>query len=214
MVLLALDAAPGSASAAIVTGGKVLACEADMSGVGRLALLAEMAVRTAGLTAADLTAVAASVGPGSFTGIRMALALAIGIGLAAGAPAIGVSVGEALAALLGDPRPRALWVAIDSRRGHVFLERAGTVAAFEAAAFPLPRGPILLAGDAAGRVVGRLRGAGADVQLAAGQAGGAVAVGLAGEARLAGRLPARAALPLYVDLPAARLAEGVRPEPQ
>ncbi|MGH7106285.1 MAG: tRNA (adenosine(37)-N6)-threonylcarbamoyltransferase complex dimerization subunit type 1 TsaB [Acetobacteraceae bacterium] len=214
MVLLALDAAPGSASAAILTGGKVLAREADFSGVGRLAVLAERVLRAAGLTGADLTAVAASIGPGSFTGIRTALALASGIGLAAGTPAIGVSVGEALAALLGDPSPRALWVAINSRRGWVFLETAGGVATFEATALPLPHGPILLAGDAAGRVAGRLRRAGADVQIATVQTGDAVAVGLAGEARLAGRLPARAALPLYVDLPAARLAEGVRPEPQ
>lgn len=214
MALLALDAAQGAASAAILTGGNVLACERDMSGVKRLAVLAERVLGTAGLTGADLTAVAASVGPGSFTGIRTALALAIGIGLAGGTPVIGVSVGEALAALLGDPSPRALWVAIGSRRGWVFLETAEGVEMFEETSLPLPHGPILLAGDAAGRVAGRLRDAGADVQLAAVQTGDAVGVGLAGEARLAGRLPARAALPLYVDLPAAKLAEGVRPEPQ
>ncbi|MGH7066871.1 MAG: tRNA (adenosine(37)-N6)-threonylcarbamoyltransferase complex dimerization subunit type 1 TsaB [Acetobacteraceae bacterium] len=214
MALLALDAALGTASVAIVTGGRVLFREADVAGGGRLAVLAERALKAAGLKGSDLEAVAVSVGPGSFTGIRTALALASGIGLAAGKAVIGVSVGEALAAVLSDPLPCALWVAINSRRGHIFLERGGTVASFGLAALPLPAGPVLLAGDAALSVAGRLRAAGADVRLAGVLTGDAVAVGLAGEARLAGRLAARPALPLYVDPPAVRLAAGIRPEPQ
>lgn len=214
MALLALDAALGTASVAIVTGGEVLFHEADAAGAGGLAVLAERALKTPDLKGSDLEAVAVSVGPGSFTGIRTALALATGIGLAAGKAVIGVSVGEALAALLGDALPCELWVAIDSRRGRIFLESGGKVAAFELAAVPLPAGPVLLAGDAALRVAGRLRAAGAEVRLNAVLTGDAVAVGLAGEARLAGRLPARPPLPLYVDPPAARLAEGIRPEPQ
>jgi len=213
MPLLALDAALGLASAAVLEDGRVLALETGKAGATHLAVLAKQALHTAGLASRDLEAVAASVGPGSFTGIRTALALATGIGLATGKPVIGVSVGEALAAILPTPPPRTLWVAIDSGRGQIFLERAGAVAVFDLAAIPVPSGPVLIAGNAAGPVVERLSREGADARLAPLSTADAVALGLAGEARLAGRLPARRPLPLYIDLPAARLPTDLRPLP-
>ncbi len=214
MPLLALDAALRVASAAVVEGGRVLAVEADKAGAAQLAVLADRVLRRAGLAGADLTAVAASVGPGSFTGIRTALALAAGIGLAAGKPVIGVSVGEALAGILPAFSLRPLWVVIDSKRGRIFLERADQVAVFDLTAMPLPSGPILLAGDAARSVAEELTRAGADAELAAVLTPDARALGLAGEARLAGTLSPRAALPLYVDPPAVRRPTGLRPDPE
>lgn len=218
MPLLALDAALGTASAAVVHGGKILALETDHAGAARLAVLAEQVLRGAGLAGSDLEAVAASVGPGSFTGIRTALALAAGIGLAIAKPVIGVSVGEALAAILPASPPgtgaRALWVAIDSKRGRIFLERAGAIAVFDMNSIPAPSGPVLLAGDAAGPVAEQLTRMGADVALANVMVPDAAALALAGVARLSARLPARAALPLYIDPPAARPSFGLRPDPQ
>ncbi|MGH7118696.1 MAG: tRNA (adenosine(37)-N6)-threonylcarbamoyltransferase complex dimerization subunit type 1 TsaB [Acetobacteraceae bacterium] len=213
MPLLALHAALGVASAAIIDGRRVLALEADPAGAAQLAVLASRVLRVAGVVSGDLGGVAASVGPGSFTGIRTTLALAAGIGLAAGKPVIGVSVGEALAAILPPFAARTLWVVIRARRQRVFLERAGQVTSFELAAVPVPSGPVLLSGDAAMPVAERLARAGADAALATILTADAAAVGLAGAARLAGSLPPRRALPLYAEPPAVRLPTGLRPIP-
>lgn len=213
MPLLALDAALGVASAAIIDGGHVLARDAHAAGAAELAPLAKRVLRAVGLVGTELEAVVASVGPGGFTGIRTALALAAGIGLAAGKPVVGVSIGEALAAILPPCPERPLWVAIRARRGRIFLERAGDVTSFELPAVPLPSGPILLSGDAAGLVREQLSRAGADAVLAAILTPDAGAVGLAGAARLVGNLPPRNALPLYVEPPAVRLPAGLRPQP-
>ena len=93
---------------------------------GHAALLPVMArdvLAEAAMRATSLDLVAVTVGPGSFTGIRAGLALAHGIALAAGVPVVGVTVGEALADSLPYLGERHLWVAIDSRRGRIFLER-------------------------------------------------------------------------------------------
>jgi tRNA threonylcarbamoyladenosine biosynthesis protein TsaB len=213
MKILALDSALKRASAAILSENHVLGA-ASGEGSAALAVLAGRALAASGLAARDLDAVAATVGPGSFTGIRAGLALASGLALAAGIPVVGVSVAEAIAASLPDVPPGAfgehLWVAIDSRRGHVFLDRAGELASYALASLPRPAGPVVLAGDAAEAVAPFL---GAEARLAAVLLPDAAGVARAAALRLAGRLPPRASLPLYVDPPAALPAEGARPSP-
>ena len=66
----------------------------------------------------DLTALAVGIGPGNFTGIRIAVAAARGLALALKIPAIGVSVFEARA--FGHTRP--LTVVEDARRGEVYVQ--------------------------------------------------------------------------------------------
>jgi tRNA threonylcarbamoyladenosine biosynthesis protein TsaB len=56
------------------------------------------ALAAAGKTYSDLTAIAVSTGPGSFTGIRVAVSAARGFALALGLPAIGLNTLEAVAA--------------------------------------------------------------------------------------------------------------------
>ena len=220
--VLALDAALGGCVVGVIAGGAVLAerIEAGTHGLaGRLAALVDAVLTAAGVTAGTLDLIAVTVGPGGFTGLRAALALAHGIGLGAGVPVVGVSVGEALAAALGAAEGRTddgrvLWSAIDSRRGQVFLERDGVVTACDLDALPPAAGKLAVAGNAAIAVAARLAARGTDVRLTDARRPTPLAIARAASARVAGRLPPRPALPLYVDPPAARLpAGGLRPAP-
>jgi tRNA threonylcarbamoyladenosine biosynthesis protein TsaB len=84
-------------------------------------LLAEL-----GLAAADLQLIVCSLGPGSFTGIRIGLATAMGIGQARGIPVVGVSSLDAMA-LPWDCREGDIFPVIDARKGRIYtaLYRAG-----------------------------------------------------------------------------------------
>lgn len=185
--------------------------------IGHAALLpvmTEAVLDEARLSAGDLDLVAVTVGPGSFTGIRAALALAHGIALAAGVPVVGVTVGEALADALPHLGHRSLWSVIDSRRGRVFLERSGDVVAVPLDALPMPEGGVALAGDAAPAVAARLAARDIDVMLTDARLPMVRHVAVVAEQQFAGQRPARAAQPLYVDPPEARLpAGGLRPPP-
>lgn len=158
--------------------------------------------------------VAVTVGPGSFTGLRGALALAHGLALAAGCPIVGVTVAEALLEALNGLPDREVWVALDNRRGRVFLTIAGELAAWPLDGLPRPRGKVALAGDQAIEVAAWLAALGHDVLLTDirhPQPGQIAAIGLR---RAAGGLPPLAAQPLYVEPPEAKLpAGGLRPAP-
>ena len=71
----------------------------------------------AGMTPADLTALAVDVGPGSFTGVRIGVCHGNAMALALGLPIVSVNALAALAyPLLGGDRPVA--AVIDARNGN------------------------------------------------------------------------------------------------
>jgi tRNA threonylcarbamoyl adenosine modification protein YeaZ len=218
MLILALDAALSRCSAAVVADGQMVAERRQAGGRGQAAILAPMAdavLRTADCAATELNGGAVTVGPGSLTGRRAAVALAQGIALAAGCPVVGVTVGEALAAVLPPLPGWALWVAIDSRRGRIFLDRNGTIQSLALTELPAPAEPVAVAGDAAIEVAARLAARGATVMLTDARELRARDVALAGERRLMGGLPPLPAQPLYIDPPEAWLPEGgLRPPPE
>ncbi len=75
----------------------------------------------AGVAPADLGAVACGVGPGMFTGVRVAVATAKGIALGLGIPAIGISTLAAIAATpLSDGAPPVRLALLDARRSEVY----------------------------------------------------------------------------------------------
>lgn len=220
MRILALDAALARCSAAVVVEDAVLASQraaADTPGRSQSALLpgmAEAVLVASGLTADDLDAVAVTVGPGSFTGIRAGLALAHGIALAADIPVIPVTIGEALAEALPRLGGRVLWSAIDSRRGRVFLERDGDIEAYRLDDLPGPGRAVAIAGDGAVAVAAYLAARGADVMLSDARQPQIRHVALAAAKRWRGELRSRAPLPVYVDPPEAKQpAGGLRPAP-
>ena len=82
-------------------------------------MLAE-AMAAASVTFSQIDRVGVTVGPGSFTGLRVGLAFAKGLAIARGVPCVGVGVLEALAASAGD-QGRVL-AAVDAKRAQVYLQ--------------------------------------------------------------------------------------------
>jgi tRNA threonylcarbamoyladenosine biosynthesis protein TsaB len=215
--VLALDSALVRCAAAVVVSGDVAALRQVEARQGHAALLPVMArdvLTEAGTAATSLDLVAVTVGPGSFTGIRAGLALAHGLALAAGVPVVGVTVGETLADSLPHLGERRLWVAIDSRRGRVFLECNGHFSAELLDALPVPEGKIALAGDAAAPVAARLAARDFDVMLTDARLPMARHIAMVAMRRSAGDLRPLPAQPLYIDPPEAKIpAGGLRPPP-
>jgi tRNA threonylcarbamoyl adenosine modification protein YeaZ len=88
--------------------------------------LVAQVIKRAGLAFADLDRVAVTVGPGSFTGLRVGIAAARGIGLAAGKPVVGLTTLAAFAApLIAADDTRPVVAAIDARHDHVYLQVFG-----------------------------------------------------------------------------------------
>jgi len=75
-----------------------------------------------GLAAADIELIACSLGPGSFTGIRIGLATALGISAGTGVPVVGVSTLDALA-LPWAVRGGEVFPVIDARKGNIYTAR-------------------------------------------------------------------------------------------
>ncbi len=120
MKVLALDTCLTATSAAVLDGERVLAARSEPMARGhqeRLAVLVREMTEEAGLAFADLDRVGVTVGPGSFTGLRVGLAFAKGLSSALAIPCVGVSTLEAMAAA-----PGLVAAAIDAKRGQVYLQ--------------------------------------------------------------------------------------------
>lgn len=121
MIVLGLDTCLGACSVAVRDGEQVLAFACEPMARGhqeRLAPMAQAVMAQAGLGFDRLDRIGATVGPGSFTGLRVGVAFAKGLGSALGVPAVGVGTLEALAA-----EGRGLVAgAIDARRDQVYLQ--------------------------------------------------------------------------------------------
>lgn len=164
MKLLALDTAMAACSVAVLDRGEELAaswvamerCHAEA-----LPPMVEQAMAQAGLAFANLQRVVVTVGPGTFTGLRIGLSLARGFGLALDIPVIGIDSLRAIAAnAAGCGTP--LLVAADARRGEAY---AALYDANGAVLYPpailgiadavklLPSGPVTVIGTVAEAVI-------------------------------------------------------------
>lgn len=83
-------------------------------------MMAQVAAEIGGFGVVDC--IAATVGPGSFTGIRVGLAAARALALATGRPAVGISTLAALAAPLLDSSDLAIAAVLDARHDRVFFQ--------------------------------------------------------------------------------------------
>jgi tRNA threonylcarbamoyladenosine biosynthesis protein TsaB len=123
VIILALDTCLGACSVAVVSNGAALAGASEAMARGhqeRLAPMTAEVMARSGLAFADLDRIAVTLGPGSFTGLRVGLAFAKGLALALDRPCIGVGVLETLA-LEGSPAAFVA-AALDAHRGQVYLQ--------------------------------------------------------------------------------------------
>ncbi len=86
----------------------------------RLAGRVRDAVGEAGIGFDALDRIGVTIGPGSFTGLRVGLAFAKGLSIALDVPCVGIGSLEALAASV--PAQGVVAAAIDARRGQIYLQ--------------------------------------------------------------------------------------------
>lgn len=226
MKILAFDTAAGACSAALWNGTAVAARRFQAMQRGHAEALLPMidaVLAESGVRYNELGAVAVTVGPGSFTGMRVGLAAARGISLARGLPLVGVTTLEAVAFAMTQaddvPVEAQLLAAIDTRRADVYVQlfdwnadplTEPTARMPEDIAEMLTADTVLVGGDAAGRVLpalGKVRGA----RLIA----GAELPDASNVARLAARRiardgvpePSRRPGPYYIHAPQARVPD-------
>ena len=124
MKLLAIDTAFEDCSVGVAVGDRPPVLLTETIGRGhaeRLFGMIEAAMAAAGLGFGDLDRIAVTVGPGSFTGLRVGIAAARGFALVTGCPVVGIGTLAVFAAtarrIVGD---RPVIAVLDARRGEVY----------------------------------------------------------------------------------------------
>jgi tRNA threonylcarbamoyl adenosine modification protein YeaZ len=182
MRILAIDTSRGACSAAVYDGALrfALARESLPMSRGHAEALAPMVERVLKATdggAAALGKIAVTVGPGSFTGLRIGVAMARAMGLALGIPVVGVSTLIAYCGpMLDDPRPGVIAAVVDASHGNVYFHLIDSkakqifsprVVSLRDAVRAIGGSPARIVGDAAGLLAEEARRAGVEVDASA-----------------------------------------------
>jgi tRNA threonylcarbamoyladenosine biosynthesis protein TsaB len=131
MRVLALDTALDACAAAVLDTQHrdLLASETRAMTRGHAEALMPLVARVmdaARLEFADLDRIAVTVGPGSFTGVRVGIAAARGLALAAGKPAVGLTTLAAFTApYIAAGFAGTVVPVIDARHGQVYMQAFG-----------------------------------------------------------------------------------------
>ncbi|MGV6802183.1 MAG: tRNA (adenosine(37)-N6)-threonylcarbamoyltransferase complex dimerization subunit type 1 TsaB [bacterium] len=127
MAILSIDSCLAACSVAILEGQDSLFCQSDLIGRGHAEYLPQLVARAfadSKRTMVDIDLVTVTVGPGSFTGLRVGLAFARALRLGYQTKIVGVSTLEVLAAAaatsLAAREITQIIPLIDARRGQVY----------------------------------------------------------------------------------------------
>ena len=213
MRMLAVDTALEACSVGVVRPGSATVLMTETIGRGhaeRLFGMLEAAMAEAGLDFSDLDRIAVTVGPGSFTGLRVGIAAARGLALVTGCPVVGIGtlavIAERARAMVG---PVPVLAVLDARRGEVYAQlfrENGDAATAPAVNSPtsfaaLVTPAIMLAGAGAALVA---REANADAPSRIVHAESAPDIGALVRLGLAAPAPATPPRPLYLRPPDAK----------
>lgn len=122
MKILAVDTGTAVNTVALCEDGRLLAETVSLCGRAhseRLLATVDWILRETSMQLADLDAFAVSIGPGSFTGVRVGVAAWKGLALAVGKPLYGVSAMAAMSRLAGVEHGLVCPV-LDAKMGEVF----------------------------------------------------------------------------------------------
>ena len=122
MYTLAFDSAAKIASVAVMADEKIIASFSIDNGLTQSELLLPMAedmLKSLGLTFGDIGLLATSVGPGSFTGVRIGVSLVKGLAFGRNIPCVGVSTLDGLAENLNG-LSGIIVPCMDARRSQVY----------------------------------------------------------------------------------------------
>lgn len=124
-LILNIDTATSVCSVALAQDGNIICVKENNEGLNHSTLLGtyiDEALRECKIEAKDLDAVAVSMGPGSYTGLRIGVSMAKGLCFGAGKPLIAVPTLQALAKAAAElMKEEALYCPmIDARRMEVY----------------------------------------------------------------------------------------------
>jgi tRNA threonylcarbamoyladenosine biosynthesis protein TsaB len=131
MRVLAIDTALAACSAAVFDSEKdeIIASESQAMTRGHAEVLVPLVARVmdqAKLDFSKIDRIAVTVGPGSFTGLRVGISAARGISLAAGKPAFGLTTLAAFAApYIAKDDSVPITAVVDARHDHVYIQVFG-----------------------------------------------------------------------------------------
>lgn len=215
MKICCVDTSTALGSVAIFEGERLVGEDAqrvsNAHGESLLPLM-DAVLAKAGWTARDVERWCVGLGPGSFTGTRIAVATVKGVVLATKSELLGVSSLEAMAVLAREAVVDASWIvsAIAAIRGEIYLQAFGTTDVEPTCLAPeaflswldgITRDPIVLVGEAARPLVSLIPNERVLRVLDDGDFALPHARGVALAARGKAAMPAELALPIYVRAP-------------
>jgi len=122
MRILALDAATEACSVALLSGDALISrtIESGKSNAAKILSMAEEVLAEAQVALSMLDAIAASIGPGTFTGVRISVAVAQGLAFGADLKVVPITTLEALALQVIEEQDRRALACLDARMGEVY----------------------------------------------------------------------------------------------
>jgi tRNA threonylcarbamoyladenosine biosynthesis protein TsaB len=168
--VLALDAATEACSVALLSNGDVLVriVDAGKSSAQQILSLVEELMAEGQVSLSRLDGIAASIGPGAFTGVRISVAVAQGLAFGAGLQVAPITTLEALALQVLQGAQGPALACLDARMGEVYWGcfTADAARGVIASGAPQVGSPAAVAAGLKGRHIGIGRGFSAFPELA------------------------------------------------